>query len=242
LRLPLEHPDYRYPESKNPYWSKLKSLEGSGLVYCDNETEAHRGQWLSQMPDGPPAPDVPRRKLSVEVGCNTGHVIRAWAERDPKGAYIGVEWKFKIVHRGAEMARKKNLKNILFFRAHAERLHHMFAPGEIDHLHIYFPDPWPKKSQWKNRYLTAQRLRLFAPLIAPDGFLHIKTDHTGYFEWILKALEETKDIWEVLELSRDLHEKHPAPETLAIPEVTLFERLFIKDKIKINSLRLRPRF
>src|SRR5262249_1584055 len=151
---------YKYPASKNPYWLKLHGFEGE--VYWDNGTEMHRGHWREHFPDARPARG---RKLHVEIGCNTGHVIRAWAEKNPERAYIGVEWKFKIVHRGAEMARKKNLRNLLFFRSHAERLHHMFAPGEIDFLHIYFPDPWPKKSQWKNRYLTAERLRLFAPLI-----------------------------------------------------------------------------
>lgn len=75
------------------------------------------------------------------------------------------------------------------------------------------------------------------------GIFHIKTDHAGYFEWMLEhleiALKEAGPIWEVVEKTTDLHEKNPNPRTLEIPDVTLFEKLFIKDGIKINSLKLR---
>jgi tRNA G46 methylase TrmB len=75
------------------------------------------------------------------------------------------------------------------------------------------------------------------------GIFHIKTDHPGYFEWMLEhleiALKEAGLIWEIVEKTHDLHAEHPDAASLQIPDVTLFERLFIKDGIKINSLKLK---
>jgi tRNA G46 methylase TrmB len=70
---------------------------------------------------------------------------------------------------------------------------------------------------------------------------HIKTDHAGYFDWMLEALKPNLDLWEVLEQTRDLHGGNPSAGQLRIPEVTLFEGLFIKDGLPIHSLRLRRR-
>ena len=243
-RLPIDHPDYRYPESKNPYWTKIK--EHAQRIYSDQATEAHRGHWRNQMPDASQAKlaasdPQKRRPLHVEIGCNAGHVSLEWAKQNPQTSFVGIDWKFKPIFRAAEKASKREIENLLFFRAHAERLPFMFAPGEIDFLALYFPDPWPKKAHWKNRFFTAQRLRAIRPLIADNGTFHIKTDHPGYFEWMEEAVSQCLDLWTIAERSTDLHRNHPNPLALEIPAVTLFEKLFIRDGIKIQSLTLTPR-
>lgn len=219
--------------------------EFRGRIYSDNATEKFRGAWREKFLDHSPSKQsskATRRPLHVEIGCNGGHVSLEWANRSPDDAFIGLDWKFKQIHRGAEKAQKRKLDNLIFFRSHAERLPFMFGEGEIDFLYLFFPDPWPKKAQWKNRYLTADRLLAIAPLVRPGGVFHIKTDHAGYFEWMEAAVHELQKengrIWEVTDLNRDLHQNHPNPTSLQIPDVTLFERLFIKDGIKINQMKL----
>jgi tRNA (guanine-N7-)-methyltransferase len=237
-RLPVEHPEFRYPNSRNPYWAKLQEFKGR--VFSDHETESNQGRWRSVFRELP-------QELHVEIGCNAAHVLNEWAARNPKIGYIGIDWKYKPIFRGMEKALKRKLDNVLLFRAHAERLSYMFGPGEIDKLCLFFPDPWPKKSQWKNRFITSARLKEVAGVVKKGGIFHIKTDHAGYFEWMETALREVmndpeaKDLWEVVQHTRNLHQGHPDPTSLQIPEVTLFERLFIKDGIPINCLILRRR-
>lgn len=233
IRLPITDPDYKYPASKNPYWQKNKDL--AGLVFSDNETETHRGHWLEQFRAAP----APKSELRVEIGCNAGHVVVEWAARDPQNRYVGLDWKFKTIFRAAEKVNKRDLKNLVFFRAHAERLKYMFGESEVDSLALYFPDPWPKKAHWKNRFVTAERLRDIHHILKPGGIFHIKTDHRGYFDWMEERIAETRDLWTVLDRSTDLHANHPNPLKLDIPEVTLFERLFIRDGIQINSIHLK---
>jgi tRNA (guanine-N7-)-methyltransferase len=288
-RLPMSHPEYRYPGSRNPYSAKVQTLRGR--IFSDNGTEQFRGRWLAQFPDTdktpaapsstrrpllggaqqfsggacdqtwpkpgvaesaqnvggsvlapvPAAPAGARRPLKVEIGCNAGHVTVEWAARDPKTAFIGLDWKFKPIFRAAEKALKRDIHNLIFLRAHADRIEYIFEENEIDFLALYFPDPWPKKSQLKNRWLTADRLKSVAKLVRPGGIFHIKTDHLGYFEWMEDAISQVGELWETIAHTRDLHAGHPAPEKLKSPDVTLFESLFIKDGIKINSVTLRRR-
>jgi len=238
-RLPMTDPGYRYPESRNPYFKKLKPLEG--LVYVDNGAESHSGHWRSRFPDAMNLFDVSHAKprpLHVEIGCNGGHVILEWAARNPSEAYVGLDWKFKQIHRGAEKALKRSIANLVFFRAHAERIRFMFGPGEIDRLYLFFPDPWPKKSQWKNRTVNPANLATLAGLVKPGGIFHIKTDHEGYFDWMEGAIAESRADWRVVESTRNLHAGHLNPQSLTFPEVTLFERLFIAKGVPIKSVKL----
>lgn len=233
-RLPLDHPEYRYSEAKNPYSARLK--EFPEIAYSDNETETHAGKWRTRFPE---VPGAKNKELHVEIGCNTGHVTRAWAEAHPNRLHIGIDWKFKIIHRGAEKTAAKGLKNLIFLRANVERLRYMFGEGEIDALYLFFPDPWPKKAQWKNRFLKASTLRDAARVVKPGGLFFIKTDHDGYFEKMCEAFEECKDLWKVEKITKDLHAGNPNAKELKIPDVTLFERLFIKDGIPIKAAWLQ---
>jgi tRNA (guanine-N7-)-methyltransferase len=242
----VNDPDFRYTESYNIYWDKIKNLtpEMQGTAYGDHDTEAHRGKWREQFAllkkEDTQKEVKDRLPLHVEVGCNAGHVSLEWAKQNPHQLFIGIDWKFKMIFKFAEKIQKNALRNMIAFRANAERLPQMFAEGEIDFLHMFFPDPWPKAAQMKNRTASAKWLRTIAPLIHHDGLFHLKTDHAGYFEFILEEVAKVTDIFETVEMTKDLHAGNPNARLLQIPEVTLFERLFIKDGLPIHSIKLRP--
>ncbi len=234
--LAVDHPDFKYQPSPNPYSRKIDEWSKEGLCFGEGATEQFAGRWREQFRDGVSADT--RRKLHVEVGCNAGHVILEWAAQNPQNAYIGVDWKPKAIGRAAEKAKKRGLKNVIFLRAQAARLPYIFAAGEVDEIAIFFPDPWPKKAHWKHRWVTAARLQSLNQVLGPKGQLHIKTDHPEYFAWMLDAHQQTQALWKTLQLSHDKHAGHPDPLLLSIPEVTLFERLFIRDGLPIHELRL----
>ena len=233
--VPVWDEAFQYAESRNIYAKKL--LELRGRIFSDHDTETHRGKWRETLP-GPR-----REELHLEIGCNAGHVTVEWAARDPQHAFIGLDWKFKPIFRGAEKGVKRGLDNLLFFRAHAERIRFMFGENELDRVSIFFPDPWPKKKHFKNRWITATRLRDIHHVLRAGGILHIKTDHPGYFEWIEEALRspENEGLWETLSHTRDLHADNPHAGKLQTPEVTLFEKMYIRDGLPIHQVRLKAR-
>ena len=238
-------PQFKYGRSKNIYWDKLHELplEMQGLALTDHATETHPGQWRNHFPASSALTESVKSEtiLNVEIGCNAGHVVLEWAKQNPNQFYVGIDWKFKQIYRLAEKAGKNKLKNLLGFRANADRMSQMFGPKEIDFLHMFFPDPWPKKAQKKNRTANTNWLRSLAPLISDRGHFHLKTDHAEYFEFILENLAELNDVFEIVDMTKNLHANHPNPTSLKIPEVTLFERLFIKDGLPIHSVKMRPK-
>lgn len=213
--------------------------EMEGLAFVDQHTETHRGHWRDHFLATIGKTERSTAPLHVEIGCNAGHVCLEWAKKNPNELYIGIDWKFKQIYRLAEKSVKNNVKNLLAFRANAERLPFMFAEKEIDFLHMFFPDPWAKKAQMKNRTADEEWLRSIAPLLSGRGYFHLKTDHAEYFEFIRENIARLTDVYEVIEESRDLHAGNPKAHLLMIPEVTLFERLFIKDGLPIHSIKLR---
>ena len=237
-RLSIQHPDYRYRESPNPYWKKLEALRGR--VFIDNDTETHPGKWRETVPAVEKGGSE-RRPLHVEIGCNYGHVVLEWAARDAGGMFVGIDWKFKGIHRAAEKAMGRGISNVIFFRANVERLRFMFTPGEVDFFYLYFPDPWPKKAHWKNRFVTTDNFRVLHGLLSAGGVLHVKTDHDGYWEWMQKALGAVAGDWEVLECVADLHAGNRDAERLDFPDVTLFEKGFIKEKVPVKSMKLKKK-
>lgn len=234
-RLPVDDPQFRYPESRNPYAQKLR--EQTAYALTDHDAETCKGRWRERFT---PARSADTR-LTLEIGCNAAHVLSAQAAARPTELFVGLDWKWKAISRGAEKLEKRALTNARLIRGHAERLDYLFAPEEIDTVAVYFPDPWAKKSQLKNRYLTATRLSHFHRLLRPTGTLHIKTDHAGYFDAILEAVEQTQSLWRIESSTRDLHRDHPNPKSLQVPEITVFEGLFIRRGLPIHQIILKKR-
>ncbi|MGE0615769.1 MAG: tRNA (guanosine(46)-N(7))-methyltransferase TrmB [Bacteriovoracia bacterium] len=232
-------PAYRYYPSKNPYFNKLKGL--SDKVFIENTAEARRGKWRELFPETCARAEALGRRpeVHVEMGCNGGHVLLEWATRDPANIYVGLDWKFKQIFMAHQKAERRGLKNVAVMRSHAERLPFIFGEGEIDRLYLFFPDPWEKKAQLHKRLVTADWLRAIAPSVRAKGTFELRTDHPGYFEAMIGAAQGAADTWEVVEFTRDRHANRADAGSLTMPEVTLFERLFIKDGIPIQKMVLR---
>ena len=227
---PVQSAAYQYHPSRNPYWERICAATTTGArIFTDHATETWRGRWREQF-------NTPNDgKVIVELGCNGGHVTLGSAERSPLDLHIGLDTKFKQVFFAHEKSLRRKISNTVFLRARAERLGFIFAPGEIDVLRLYFPDPWPKKAHAKHRYIRSEWLSEMASLVKVGGIFHLKTDHDGYFETILEAMSQCQGVWKITEETWDLHQKNPDPQALEIPDVTLFERIFIRDGIKIKS-------
>jgi tRNA (guanine-N7-)-methyltransferase len=68
----------------------------------------------------------------------------------------------------------------------------MISDGALDGMHLYFPDPWPKKRHNKRRIVNQRFISEVARKLKPGGYLHIATDWFPYAEWITEQFNETK--------------------------------------------------
>jgi tRNA (guanine-N7-)-methyltransferase len=117
----------------------------------------------------------------LEIGFGAGEALLEFATAHPELDCIGIE-----VHRpgvghlllGAEAAALRNLRVICHDAV--EVLQHQLAPASITLVHIFFPDPWPKKRHHKRRLIQPPFVALLARTIAPGGRLRLATDWEPY--------------------------------------------------------------
>ena len=65
----------------------------------------------------------------------------------------------------------------------------MIPLASLAGVHVYFPDPWPKKRHHKRRLLQPGFVRALAQRLAIGGYLHVATDWSHYAEEMLATLE-----------------------------------------------------
>jgi tRNA (guanine-N7-)-methyltransferase len=126
----------------------------------------------------------------LEIGFGMGETTAEIAAAHPETDYIGVEVHTPGV--GALLARIEalGLRNVRVIRHDAaEVVAHMLSPGSLDGVHVFFPDPWPKKRHHKRRLLQPGFVALLARRLTPGGYLHVATDWEDYAVEALATLE-----------------------------------------------------
>lgn len=129
------------------------------------------------------------RPVEVELGFGKGRFLLDAAARHPEVNYLGVEWAGKYLRLTLERARRRGLSNLRFVHGDAREFVEFFLPSaSVRALHIYFPDPWPKKKHHKRRLLSGSFLAEAARILEPGGRLWLATDHDGYHDAIQEDL------------------------------------------------------
>ena len=125
------------------------------------------------------------QSIIMEIGFGMGEATAIIAKNHPNNGYIAVD-----VHPpgiGKLLARivENNLTNLKVIEDDVHVvLQHMIPDESLDGIHLYFPDPWPKKKHNKRRIVNEGFLSLIHPKIKRGGFIHIATDWVPYAESI----------------------------------------------------------
>jgi len=125
----------------------------------------------------------------VEIGFGMGETTAQIAQAHPEQNYLGLEVHSPGVGSLLKLIEHDALTNLRIIQHDAvDVLEHMLAPESLAGLHIFFPDPWPKKRHHKRRLLQPAFVRLLASRLAAGGYLHVATDWQDYAEQILTVL------------------------------------------------------
>jgi tRNA (guanine-N7-)-methyltransferase len=127
--------------------------------------------------------------LVVEVGFGMGQATAEIAAAHPERDFIGIEVHEAGVGALLQRIDALGLANLRIVRHDAvEVLARAVAPASLAGLHVYFPDPWPKKRHWKRRLIQPAFAALAASRLAPGGLLHCATDWQPYAQQMLEVL------------------------------------------------------
>ena len=125
----------------------------------------------------------------LEIGFGMGDSTAAIAQAHPENDYLGIEVHAPGIGSLLKLADELGLTNLRVIRHDAvEVLRHMIAPETLDGVHIFFPDPWPKKRHHKRRLIQGPLIATLADRLAPGGYLHCATDWHEYAEQMLEVL------------------------------------------------------
>lgn len=129
--------------------------------------------------------------MILEVGFGMGETTAEIARTNPQIDYLGVEVHGPGVGSLLRLIEAHALSNVRIVQHDAvDVLKMMIAPESLAAIHIFFPDPWPKKRHHKRRLLQPQFARLLATRLQSGGYLHVATDWQEYAEWTLAVLRE----------------------------------------------------
>jgi len=128
------------------------------------------------------------RKI-LEIGFGMGETTAAIAQQHPENDYLGVEVHTPGVGSLLKRVAELHLKNVRVIQHDAvEVLRHMIPPAALDGVHIFFPDPWPKKRHHKRRLIQPPFLALLASRMKPGATVHACTDWEDYAQQMLQVL------------------------------------------------------
>jgi tRNA (guanine-N7-)-methyltransferase len=133
------------------------------------------------------------RPVVMEIGYGMGEATWQIAKANPDVNYLGVEVHMPGVGKLMAKLNEYELTNVkLIERDVFEVFHFMISDGALDGVHLYFPDPWPKKRHNKRRIVNQRFISEVAKKLKPGGYLHIATDWVPYAEWITEQFNETE--------------------------------------------------
>jgi tRNA (guanine-N7-)-methyltransferase len=125
----------------------------------------------------------------LEIGFGMGDSTAKIAQTHPENDYLGIEVHGPGVGSLLNQIEEKQLANLRVVQHDAvEVLRDMIQPGTLTGVHIFFPDPWPKKRHHKRRLIQPELVAALCEKLKPGGYLHAATDWQEYAEHILAVL------------------------------------------------------
>jgi tRNA (guanine-N7-)-methyltransferase len=153
--------------------------------------------------------------LAVELGCGDASFLAEYARRNPDQNFIGVERLLGRIQKLDRKGRRTGLANLRGVRIEsAYFMQYLLPPHAASALHIYFPDPWPKKKHRRHRLINEGFPALARVALVPGGVVYLRTDDTDYFG----------QMTEVFGASQEFQKVETPPELAEV--LTDFEREF----------------
>lgn len=131
--------------------------------------------------------------LEVELGCGDASFLIELAQRHPKTNFIGVERLLGRIAKLDKKGRRAGLKNLRGVRIESSYfLQYLLPPHSAEAIHIYFPDPWPKKRHHKNRLIAEHFPELARAALMREGRIFLRTDDAPYFSQMTEVFDAAK--------------------------------------------------
>jgi tRNA (guanine-N7-)-methyltransferase len=136
--------------------------------------------WVERLPLAAMFPQA--QPLEVELGAGDGSFMAQWAAAHPERNFLAVERLLGRLRKLDRKGQRLGLRNLRVMRIEASYfLEYLLPPASVSALHLYFPDPWPKRRHRKNRLVSEAFTQATARALVPGGVVWLRTDDADYF-------------------------------------------------------------
>ncbi|UCE60161.1 MAG: tRNA (guanosine(46)-N7)-methyltransferase TrmB [Phycisphaerales bacterium] len=133
--------------------------------------------------------------FELEIGCGKGGFLLNRARTNPHLRFLGIEWANKYYLYCADRMARWQITNVRVMRTDAKVfvMNHL-PPACVSVLHLYHPDPWPKKRHHKRRLVQGGFVDAALRALVPGGQWLVQSDHAEYFAQIQRLLGERPEL------------------------------------------------
>jgi tRNA (guanine-N7-)-methyltransferase len=136
--------------------------------------------------------------LEVELGCGDASFLVEYARQNPEKNFIGVERLLGRISKLNRKGRRAGLTNLRGVRIESSYfLQYLLPPRSASVLHIYYPDPWPKKKHRKHRLINEMFPKLARAALTPGGVVFLRTDDTDYFAQMAGVFDASREFQKI---------------------------------------------
>lgn len=130
-------------------------------------------------------------RIVLEIGSGKGRFLIGSALEQPDVNFVGIEKSLHYYRLVRGRVEKRSLPNVCLINFDAfPVLQKMLPDASISEVHIYFPDPWPRRREQKRRIIRPEALAEIRRALTRDGVGIYVTDHREYFETAAPLIAE----------------------------------------------------
>jgi len=131
----------------------------------------------------------------LEIGFGMGETTAEIAAAHPELDYLAAEVHTPGVGSLLKLIEERGLSNVRIVQHDVvEVLTNMIPEAALDGVHIFFPDPWPKKRHHKRRLIQPGFVSLLASRMKRNAYLHVATDWEDYARQVLEVLSASPEL------------------------------------------------
>lgn len=131
----------------------------------------------------------------AEIGFGMGQATARIAEENPLTNYLGIEVHRPGIGRLLGEIKNRNLSNLFIVEYDAvEVFQYMIPDNSLAGIHVFFPDPWPKKRHHKRRLIKRPFIDLLCSKLACGAYVYVVTDWEEYAYFACEELEATQGL------------------------------------------------
>jgi tRNA (guanine-N7-)-methyltransferase len=130
----------------------------------------------------------------AELGLGWGEVALERARKNPDVGIFGFEIKKDRIGKILKVIDHENINNLKIVPINLKWFFGTLFPDlSLINIHIFFPDPWPKKKHWKHRLINKDFIHQSARILKNGGGFYFATDYGPYARKVLSMMRKIRN-------------------------------------------------